>query len=311
MLPIGGTLKKNIIATIFIILLFSACEIQQTATLTETATPSHIVTILPTPISSPTLYTEADLSYEEQKQLIENRFISGSKAFETLIKEDGNLEYYDGTWKTLDAMRNLNGEIIPWGESYDMLSEDSKNGILTNIMAGNEKVMDEHIRVFNLKKENEEKAGFDSSNFNVLYVQFFPDNESIRRQKVSNDMGYYEMKGQIVVRNNNKIIVINITTCSNTGIMHTYVRSEQVFSQNHTKLFEQKAFENSFLGISSSDYLIYRFTDLASLADEAVEKNFIDKFQSSNFESFTEKLKTNPNLIGEDLYHIDFFIIFN
>ena len=108
---------------------------------------------------------------EQQVQIIEDRFQPGSTASEAVIKADGNLEYYDGTWKTLEAMRNINGGIIPWGESYDMVSEEGRSGILTNIMAGNEALMEEHTeKSLDIYKNAAEKEGFGSSNFNILYV---------------------------------------------------------------------------------------------------------------------------------------------
>ena len=162
---------------------------------------------------------EASLPYEQQKKLIENRFEKGSKAYEALVNADGNLEVYlgDGLWKTLEAMRNPNGEIIPWGESYDMASEEGRNGILTNIMAGGHpEAMDGLNKMFENQKKILAGEGFDVSDFNIRYVQLFPNQNSQIRQLISSQMIKKGFEGQIVVKNSqNKILVIDNTFAKN------------------------------------------------------------------------------------------------
>jgi hypothetical protein len=209
-------------------------------------------------------------------------------------------------------MRNLNGEIIPWGESYDMVSEEGRNGILTNIMAGNEAVMNEHVRVFDLYKKDGEKNGFDSSAFNMLYLQFFPDADSLNWKEPGKNVGYYNMQGQIVLKNtDNKILVINLETAFANTIIQTYVKSGNVLAENPSKLYDQKAFSNGFLGISSSDFINYFFHDLASLIaskNESAEKAYIEKVFNSNLENLLRKITNDTASISKDLYNISFII---
>ena len=302
---------KHVIIAIIIALLLSACTAQPTPTQAPTATPlPPTATPQPTPTSTEVPFE--DLPYEQQKTMIESRFEQGSQAFEALIKEDGNLEYYDGTWKTLEAMRNLNGEIIPWGESYDMISEEGRSGILTNIMAGNEAVMEKHINSsIDLSKKNAEKKGFNSSNFNTLYVQFFPDADSLANKNLSN-IGYYEMQGQIVLKNaSNKIYVINLETSFNNTMVITYVKSGNTLAENPSELYDQKAFDDSFLGIDSADLLNYMFRDLIPFiasGNVPAEQAYLETVLNSNMENFLRKIASDPNSISKDLYNIRFII---
>lgn len=309
-------MKRLFAATLLLTLILSACSIPATPeppiTPTQTEMPSPTETPQPIATASPTIVVESELPYDQQKQLIEARFERGSQAFEAIIKEDGNLEYYDGTWKTLEAMRNLNGEIIPWGESYNMISEEGRNGILTNIMAGNEALMEKHTELFDNRKIKAEEKGFDSSNFDVLYVQFFPDKENIVLEKVSDKLVYYVMEGEIVVKNTNeKILVVRIRTCFNSIISHTYVKSGNILAEDPSSLLAKKAFDNGFLGINSRDYLSNRWSDLNALLTEPTDRTALERILDSNMENFLQKLETNPSSISEDLYNIRHIIYHN
>jgi hypothetical protein len=338
---------KRIIASI-IFLLLSACTAPATPqpTLAPTATTMSTAMTIPTPTLSPLelgaqmaedyvngiidyptdltaeqknafdqalVEVEPGLSVEQQKRLIEDRFEKGSTAFEAVIKADGNLEYYDGTWKTLEAMRNLNGEIIPWGESYDMVSEEGRNGILTNIMVGNEAMMEKHIQktIENIKQDAEKK-GLDNSNFNILYVQFFPNTDSLNWKRISETVGFYEMQGQIVFKNaNDKILVINLITCLGSIIRNTYGKSGNVIAEDPSELYDQKEFDNSFLGITSSDSLNYFYYDLASLVtsnNELAGQAYLEKVLNSNMENFLQKIAIDPTSVSKNFYSIDFII---
>lgn len=306
---------KRIIAMIIVLMLLTACTTptsQTTPTLAPTTT-SVPPTVTPRPTPTTTQMSDfEDLPYDQQKAVIETRFEQGSTAFEALIKVDGNLEYYDGTWKTLEAMRNQKDEIIPWGESYDMNSEEGRNGILNNIMAGNEDLMEEHVKLFENRKIKAEEKGFDSSNFDVLYVQFFPDKENIVREKISDKLGYYVMEGEIVNKNaNNKIFVVNIRTCFNSIISHTYVKNGNILAEDPDDLIAKKAFDNGFLGINAKDYLNNRWSDLNALLTETTERTTVEKILDSNMENFLQKLEDNPNSMSEDLYNIRHIIYHN
>ena len=310
-------MKRIFVTIILFILLLTGCASQPTAAPTETVTPQPTATSLRptethTPIPSPTACVESELPYEQQKTMIENRFERGSQAFEALIKEDGNLEYYDGSWHTLEAMRNVNGEIIPWGESYDMNSEEGRNGILTNIMGGNEALMEKHIQILDNRKDHAAEKGFDSSHFDVLYVQFFPNLESLKVKNFSEKVICFNMTGKIVVKNSNgKILVINIETVFSDMISHTYVASENILSQKPTKLYREKAFDNGFLGINSGDYLNHEWNDLNTSLTDSADRAALEKILNSNSENFLQKLETNPSSISDYFYNLLHIIYHN
>ena len=305
----GGHLKHAVIF-IIIALQISACAVQPTATQVPTDTPTPLTAQTSTATPSPTTFLESELPYEQQKTLIENRFEQSSRAFEALIKEDGNLEYYNGAWHTLEAMRNLNGEIIPWGESYEMASEEGQKGILTNIMAGNQEFMDEWIQTFNNANKNVEGNGVGSSNANLLFVQFFPDANSMTKEREGKEIYHYDMKGQIIVKNHEeKIYVIDVNTfLSLWSVVHVFVKNEEFFGYDIEKLYEKRAIENCYLGLQNQNLLNYSLGGFIQYADEPNEKLFLEKVMNSSMENFKEKIETNPNLIGDDLYHIHWLI---
>ncbi len=255
---------------------------------------------------------EASLTYEQRRNLIEDRWQYGNKAFEALVKDDGNLEYYDGSWHTLEAMKNLNGEIIPWGEMYDLQSEEGRNNLIANVLAGDEGIMSDYVQIFNIVKQNAEQKGFDSTNFNVLFLQFFPDVEQITINNLSDKIVYYDMTGLIVIKNNmNKLLVIRINTCINSSVIMMHINSKQTFSHNPSDLYDLKYFQNGFLGIMSNAYLKYKYDSLSQVLEKSEEQSWMEKIFDSDIENILNNLKTDPNLIGEGLYSILQAIDFN
>lgn len=259
---------------------------------------------------------EANLPYEQQKKLIEDRFEKGSKAYEALIKTDGNLEYYDGRWKTLEAMRNLNGDIIPWGESYELPSEEGQAGLLTNVMAGGHpETMTKLNKVFNNRKNILNEAGLTGDNLKIRYVQFFSDmNEDW--QKISREMPLVWVEGQMVIKNSkDKILVIDIKT----SLVFTTAatdpqdgRTNQLDPEN--RLLPSRNGDitpdkyNYLVGIPTSNWLSFKYRDLKKLADEPAEQAYLEKAANFNLDNFLEKLETNPSSINEDLFGISYFI---
>jgi hypothetical protein len=256
---------------------------------------------------------EAKLPYEQQKKLIEDRFEKGSKAFEALVKADGNLEYYDGRWKTLEAMRNLNGELIPWGESYDLASEEGQRGLLTNFMAGGHpEAMDGLNKMFNNRKKILNEEGFAGDDFNIRYVQFFPNQNRKILQLISPNMSIYGFEGQMVVKNSkNKIFVIEVKV--NTGVFTaTNVMSGKTMQLSSRRINEGGDITLSdyhcLAGIPTSHWLDYKYGGLSELATEPAEYTYLENLHSFNLDNFFTKLETDPSSINEVIYQFNYLI---
>jgi hypothetical protein len=248
---------------------------------------------------------EASLPYEQQKKLIENRFEKGSKAFEALVKADGNLEYYDGSWKTLEAMRNANNEIIPWGESYDVVSDQGRAGLLKNVFAGNQGALEALDKDINLDKKDAEKKGLDS-NFNFLYVQWFPDINETTFEVIGKKIGYDNMEGLIIVKDkNNKPLVVEIKTNTIGGVLITYP-SGKTISHNPSDLTRLNFYDlkSGFLAIPSANYLSYEYNDLMNYATDPVEQTYLQKIIDSNLENTLKQLEENPKSLSAGPYSI-------
>ena len=307
---------KHFIITIVVTLLLSACAAPTQAP-TATPVPPTPTLAPPTPMPTATQVVDfASLPYEQQKKLIEDRFEKGSKAYEALIKTDGNLEYYDGRWKTLEAMRNLNGDIIPWGESYELPSEEGQAGLLTNVMAGGHpETMTKLNKVFNNRKNILNEAGLTGDNLKIRYVQFFSDmNEDW--QKISREMPLVWVEGQMVIKNSkDKILVIDIKTSlvSTTaatdpqdGRTNQLDPANRLLPSRNGDITPDKY--NYLVGIPTSNWLSFQYRDLKKLADEPAEQAYLEKAANFNLDNFLEKLETNPSSINEDLFGISYFI---
>lgn len=255
------------------------------------------------------------MTYEQQKAMIERNFKVGNTAFEALVKEDGDLEYWDGEkWNTIKAMLNSKGKIIPWGGYYDAVSEEGRSGLLKDVFADQE-TMDEFLRIFEIRKSNAEKKGFDSSDFNVLFVQFVPDVESFSYHYMDNQSLRFGMEGLIVIKNDqNKLVVIKISTSMASQIAVTNVNYKQTIGYSPEDLRDLKFFQNGFLGISSANLLKYMNVDLinqvksSSLPDQEA---WLEQTLSADLGNILEKIKTDPAAISEDLIDMLWLIHFN
>jgi len=253
---------------------------------------------------------EASLSYKQRQNLIKDRWQYGNKAFEALVKEDGNLEYYDGTWHTLEAMKNLNGEIIPWGEMYDLLSEEGRNNLIANVLAGDAEMIEKVGKRLRAYKNDAEKNGVDHSNFNVLFIQFFPNVESAFWQPVGERTGYDAMNGLLVTKNTQgKLYVIEINTAMNQDIYITHLTSNKVIAHEPFDILKMKAYQDGFMGIHSEDSIRYLLLNV--LDDSEIEINYNEKRINSNIENFLEQLNNNPEAINDGLYDVRDAIFFN
>jgi hypothetical protein len=57
---------------------------------------------------------EASLTYEQRRNLIEDRWHMATKPSKPWSKTTVTSNTMTASWHTLEAMKNLNGEIIPW-----------------------------------------------------------------------------------------------------------------------------------------------------------------------------------------------------
>ena len=258
---------------------------------------------------------EAKLPVAEQKKLIEGRFDrSKSGVYEAVIKADGNLEYFDGSWKTLEAMRNQNGEIIPWGKSYDVVSEEGREGMLKDLFGGEEAwmaEMEEYVAKDKVTAERlakEQNYSVDTSKFNQRYIAFYRQPESLKFH-TGKKIGYYTLDGLTVLKNplTDQLLVSKITTFLNslitihegpytTGFSGPDVKNRDFFGKN-----------KMFLAINTKE----RLTKFYYNADNRREKwkqeenlPAFEKMWSSHLEDFDQILREEPNKIQERLYQI-------
>jgi hypothetical protein len=139
--------------------------------------------------------------------------------------------------------------------------------------------MSDYVQIFNIVKQNAEQKGFDSTNFNVLFLQFFPDVEQITINNLSDKIVYYDMTGLIVIKNNmNKLLVIRINTCINSSVIMMHINSKQTFSHNPSDLYDLKYFQNGFLGIMSNAYLKYKYDSLSQVLEKSEEQSWMEKY---------------------------------
>ncbi len=257
---------------------------------------------------------EAKLPVAEQKKLIEGRFDrSKSGVYEAVIKADGNLEYFDGSWKTLEAMRNQNGEIIPWGESYDVVSEEGREGMLKDLFGGEEAWMAEMDRYIATQKVNAENTAkrnnfsVDTSKFNKRYVTFYfgPENLKLHEGK---KIPYYTLDGLTVLKNplTNRLLISKITAFMNQAIyIHEgpYTTGFSSYDVITSNFFDQKA---GFFTINSKE-ILEKFPYSAD--DRRIkwsqEENFpaFETMWASHLEDFEEKLRKDPDKIQDGLYN--------
>ena len=87
--------------------------------------------------------------------------------------------------------------------------------------------------------------------------------------------------------------------------------SGNVLAENPSDLYQSKAFDNSFLGINSSEFLEYalrnQISQIPSRNDPA-EIVWLEKVLNANMEDFIQKITNNPNTINEDLYNVKYII---
>ena len=250
---------------------------------------------------------EAKLPLAEQKKLIEGRFDrSKSGVYEAVIKADGNLEYFDGSWKTLEAMKNKNGENIPWGESYRLSSKEDREKFVANVLAGNEATLNALDKNTDNSKNSAEKKGFDASNFDFLYVQFYADQESIVWKDLGEKMGgYRSMEGVFVIKNsNNKLMAIKIELSNDGYTAIADLESEKTLS--FSSILKKKdvyklELSKFLLGIPSATLIRCEFNDINNKVTESNEKDFLQKVFAGNLENILENFEKNPETLTKDV----------
>lgn len=256
---------------------------------------------------------EVKLPLAEQKKLIEGRFDrSKSGVYEAVIKA-GNLEYFDGSWKTLEAMKNKNGENIPWGESYDVVSEEGRAGMLKDLFGGEEAwmaQMEEYVakdKVTGERWAKEQNYSVDTSKFNQRYIAFYRQPESLKYHTGS--YPYYTLDGLTVLKNplTKQLLVSKITTFFNglitihEGPYTTGFSSYDVKSRN---FFDKK---KMFLAINTKERLTNFYYGGDPFRERLKQEENLPAFETmwaSHLEDFEQILREEPNKIQERLYQI-------
>ena len=258
---------------------------------------------------------EAKLPLAEQKKLIEGRFDrSKSGVYEAVIKADGNLEYFDGSWKTLEAMKNKNGENIPWGESYDVVSEEGRAGMLKDLFGGEEAwmaQMEEYVakdKVTGERWAKEQNYSVDTSKFNQRYIAFYRQPESLKFH-TGKKIVYYTLDGLTVLKNplTEQLLVSKITTFLNlvitihegpytTGFSGPDVEDRDFFGKN-----------KMFLAINTKERLTKFYYNADNRREKWKQEENLPAFETmwaSHLEDFDQLLREEPNKIQERLYQI-------
>jgi len=176
----------------------------------ETAPPltsTPVPTITSTPTEIPLTERNWDtLTLEEKKTVIELND-DGDNIYDTVELEDGSIEFFNsetGEIETLEPLVGTNGEVIPFGEIYDLSNPDDVSKLKAILNHEN------YLRGLDWFLENEI----------TKIITFYPTNwQEWRVMKPGEE--YFEMSrldGYTVLENNGEIKVVKITISPTTRL---------------------------------------------------------------------------------------------